>query len=51
VRTIDASGADVICGADIACLMNIKGALTRMRAEGEISRDIKVMHIAEILNS
>ena len=51
VRTIDASGADVVCGADIACLMNIKGALTRMRDEGEISRDIRVMHIAEILNS
>ena len=51
VRTIDASGADVVCGADIACLMNIKGALTRMRREGKVSRDIRVMHIAEILNS
>lgn len=51
VQTIDASGADVVCGADIACLMNIKGALTRMRREGKVSRDIRVMHIAEILNS
>ena len=51
VRTIDASGADVVCGADIACLMTIKGALTRMRREGKVSRDIRVMHIAEILNS
>jgi L-lactate dehydrogenase complex protein LldE len=49
-KTIEASGADVVCGADIACLMNIKGALTRMRSEGSVTRDIRVMHIAEILN-
>ena len=51
VKTIEESGADVVCGADIACLMNIKGAATRMRREGKLSRDIRVMHIAEILNS
>ncbi len=51
VRCIDASGADVVCGADIACLMNIKGAMQRMREEGALARDIRVMHIAEILNS
>lgn len=51
VRTVDASGADVVCGADIACLMNIKGALSRMRETGEVTRDIRVMHIAQILNS
>ena len=50
-RTIDATGADVVCGADLPCLMNIKGCLSRMRADGEITRDIRVMHIAEILNS
>lgn len=50
-RTIEESGADVVCGADIACLMNIKGALSRLRSTGKLSRDIRVMHIAEILNS
>lgn len=50
-RTIDESGADIVCGADQACLMNIKGSLARMRRAGELNRDIRVMHIAEILNS
>mgnify|MGYP000302636980 FL=1 len=30
--------------------MNIAGRLDRMRDRGELTRDIKVMHIAEILN-
>ena len=51
VLTIAASGADVVCGADVPCLMNIKGAIGRMRETGELDRDIEVMHIAEILNS
>ena len=44
-------GANVICGADVPCLMNIKGALGRMRADGRLDRDIRVMHIAQILDS
>ncbi len=44
------SGADIVCGADQACLMNIAGRLDRMRDNGQLDRDIKVMHIAEVLN-
>lgn len=50
-QTILASGADIVCGADQACLMNIKGCLTRMRADGQADHDVAVMHIAEILDS
>ena len=49
-QTVIDSGADILCGADQACLMNIAGRLDRMRDRGELTRDIKVMHIAEILN-
>ena len=45
------SGADILCGSDQACLMNIAGRLDRMRDNGQLTRDIKVMHIAEVLNS
>ena len=31
--------------------MNIKGALGRMRSDGRLDRDIRVMHIAQILDS
>ena len=40
-----------MCGADIACLMNIKGRMERLKEEGKLPRDIQVLHIAEILNS
>ena len=50
-RTIIETGANVICGADVPCLMNIKGALGRMRADGRLDRDIRVMYIAQILDS
>lgn len=50
-RTIIESGANVICGADVPCLLNIKGALSRMRSDGRLDRDIRVMHIAQILDS
>ena len=50
-QTIIDTGAEVICGADVPCLMNIKGALSRMRTNGELDRDIRVMHIAEILDA
>lgn len=49
-RYIVESGADVLVGADQACLMNIAGRLDRMKNNGELPRPIKVMHIAEVLN-
>ena len=36
---------------NMACLMNIEGMLDRLYKEGEIDRHIRVMHIAELLNS
>lgn len=50
-ETIIETGADTVCGADVPCLMNIKGALSRMRDEGALDRDIRVMHIAQILDA
>ena len=50
-QTIIDTGANVLCGADVPCLMNIKGALDRMRSTGKLSHDIRVMHIAQILDS
>ncbi|MBS5594447.1 MAG: (Fe-S)-binding protein [Clostridiales bacterium] len=44
------SGADVLCGADQACLMNIAGRLDRMKDMGQMPHPVKVMHIAEVLN-
>jgi L-lactate dehydrogenase complex protein LldE len=43
IENILATGAEVVTGCDISCLMNIQGRLSR---RGE---KIKVMHIAEIL--
>ena len=45
IENILASGAEVVTGCDISCLMNIQGRLSR---RGE---DVKVMHIAELLAS
>lgn len=42
---IEETNADILLGADASCLMNIGGRLSR---RGE---EMKVMHIAEILNS
>ena len=50
-RTIIETGANVVCGADVPCLMNIRGALQRMRAKGQLDREIYVLHIAQILDS
>lgn len=50
-RTVLDTGAEVLCGADVPCLMNIKGALERMRTDGETDREVKVMHIAQILDA
>ena len=49
-RTVVETGANVLCGADVPCLMNIKGALSRLRSQHRIDRDIRVMHIAQILD-
>lgn len=46
-----ATGADIVCGSDMACLMNIEGSLQRLYKEGRIQKPVKVMHIASVLNS
>ncbi len=46
-----ATDADYLCGADQACLMNIKGALDRLIEQGVVSSNMKVLHIAQILDS
>lgn len=50
-QTVLDTGANILCGSDIACLMNIKGRLARMKEEGLTDRDIRVMHIAQVLDS
>lgn len=45
VKNIIDTGADVVVGCDMGCLMNIQGKLSRMGSS------IKVMHIAQILAS
>ena len=45
VKNIMDTGADVVVGCDMGCLMNIQGKLSR------IGSSIKVMHIAQILAS
>lgn len=45
VDSIQAANADVLIGADCGCLMNIGGYIDRQ------NKPIKVMHIAEVLNS
>ena len=43
IDNILASGAEVVTGCDISCLMNIQGRLSRRQ------ESVRVMHIAEIL--
>jgi len=43
IQNIIETGAEVVVGCDIGCLMNIQGMLARMDSS------IKVMHIAELL--
>ena len=43
VQNIIDSGADIVTGCDISCLMNIQGRLSR------IGSPIKVLHIAQLL--
>jgi len=45
VKNIMDTGADVVVGCDMGCLMNIQGKLSRLGSP------IKVMHIAQILDS
>jgi L-lactate dehydrogenase complex protein LldE len=45
VRHVVETGAEYLIGADAACLMNIGGRIDR------VGKPIKVMHIAEVLNS
>jgi L-lactate dehydrogenase complex protein LldE len=45
VETILASGAGTVTGADMGCLMNIKGRLSRLK------NPVRVLHIAQILAS
>lgn len=45
VRHIEETNADILIGSDCGCLMNIGGRLNRNGSP------IKVMHIAEVLNS
>ncbi len=45
VRHVEETGAEYLIGADAGCLMNIGG---RMERQG---KKIKVLHIAEVLNS
>lgn len=50
-QTVIDTGANVLVGTDIACLLNVKGALGRMRKTGRLAREIKVLHLAQILDS
>lgn len=45
VRNVLSTGAEVLCAGDNSCLMNIGGALSRMRT------GVRTMHLAEILAS
>ncbi|ADH99955.1 (Fe-S)-binding protein [Salisediminibacterium selenitireducens] len=45
VEHIEETGANVLIGADLGCLMNIGGRIDRK------GKPVKVMHIAEVLNS
>lgn len=45
IAHIESTGAEVLIGADCGCLMNIGGRIERQ------GKPIKVMHIAQVLNS
>lgn len=45
VQHVEETGAEYLIGADAACLMNIGGRIERL------GKPIKVLHIAEVLNS
>lgn len=43
IRHIESTGAEILIGSDMGCLMNIGGRM------GRNGKDIKVMHVAEVL--
>lgn len=43
IKHVEATGANLLIGADLGCLMNIGGRLRR------VGKDIQVMHVAEVL--
>jgi L-lactate dehydrogenase complex protein LldE len=43
IKSIEATGADVVVGCDMGCLMNIQGMLSKKRSA------VRVLHIAELL--
>lgn len=45
-----ATEADYLIGADQACLLNIEGALQHMYEAGETKRQVKVLHLAQVLD-
>ena len=45
VCNVEETEADILIGADAGCLINIGGRI------GRTGKPIKVMHIAEVLNS
>ncbi|MFD3447485.1 (Fe-S)-binding protein [Microbacteriaceae bacterium 4G12] len=45
VESVEQTGADYLIGADCGCLLNIGGRMERL------DKDVKVLHIAEVLNS
>lgn len=45
------TGADYLVGGDMACLMNLEGTMDRLVKEGRIDHPMKIMHIAQVLNS
>jgi L-lactate dehydrogenase complex protein LldE len=45
VQHVEETGAEYLIGADAGCLMNIGGRIER------VGKPIKVLHIAEVLNS
>ena len=45
VQSVEQTGADYLIGADCGCLMNIGGRIERL------GKEVKVLHIAEVLNS
>lgn len=45
VKHVEETGADYLIGADAGCLLNIGGRMEKL------GKNIKVMHIAEVLNS
>ncbi|MBP1935066.1 (Fe-S)-binding protein [Ammoniphilus resinae] len=43
IKNIETTGADVLIGSDMGCLMNIGGRLRRL------GKEVRVMHVAEVL--